>query len=233
MDEIRFKQVSEIDLESSFFHYTNSSNIESIFRNGLEPRIGKNSKGIEKSRKVFFSIGEKNVLILMDAWIKWLILRPKSTFIYRCGIFCMTNSCFPRIVVDTIFKNWIKRDSKINYAIKKLNNILENSVFLVLNLEEGKDFSYDDIDEVKNQKYSRNQLKYIYSYDSNVNNSKQEPWNMHTFFNINIASSKISMLQYNDSVNANKILMFMIERNIAFVENSLPFLSKYYKYISN
>ena len=110
---------------------------------------------------------------------------------------------------------------------------MENSVFLVLNLEEGKDFSYDDIDEVKNQKYSRNQLKYIYSYDSNVNNSKQEPWNMHTFFNINIAPSKISMLQYNDSVNANKILMFMIERNIAFVENSLPFLSKYYKYISN
>ncbi len=35
--------IKNIDLEHSFFHYTNINNLESIFKNGLEPRIGLNS----------------------------------------------------------------------------------------------------------------------------------------------------------------------------------------------
>ena len=48
----------------------------------------------------------------------------------------MTNKIFPRFVVDLIFKNSIENNSKINYACKKLDEILENSVFLKLNLIE-------------------------------------------------------------------------------------------------
>ena len=60
------------------------------------------------------------------------------------------------------------------FACKKLDNISENSVFLKLDLVENIDFSYDDIDEVKNQPFSRKQLSYIYTYGNDVNDSKME-----------------------------------------------------------
>ena len=59
----------------------------------------------------------------MDAWIKWLILRPKNNFIYKCGSIYMTHKIFPRLVVDILFKKWIKSNKKINYACKKLDDI--------------------------------------------------------------------------------------------------------------
>lgn len=164
LDIHKFKciDICEIDKNTSYFHYTNNENLDNIFNFGLEPRIDKNSIGIEKSKKVFFTIGFDNTLILMDAWIKWLVLRPKSNFIYRCGTFFMTKSYFPKFIVDNIFKNWIKSEKRIKNACESLNRILNDSVFLLLDLEKNIDFLYNDVDEVKQQKFSREQLRYIY-----------------------------------------------------------------------
>ena len=39
----------------------------------------------------------------------------------------MTNKIFPRFVVDLIFKSSIENNRKINYACKKLDDILEKA----------------------------------------------------------------------------------------------------------
>ena len=59
MDNISMIDINEINLENVFLHYTSKDNISNIFNNGLEPRIGENSKGIEQTKKIFFTIGEK------------------------------------------------------------------------------------------------------------------------------------------------------------------------------
>lgn len=35
------KDISQIDMNNTFFHYTNKNNLNTIIKNGLEPRIGK------------------------------------------------------------------------------------------------------------------------------------------------------------------------------------------------
>ena len=45
--------IKEINYEKSYFHYTNKKNLDSIIENGLLPKIGKNSKNLELTKKFF------------------------------------------------------------------------------------------------------------------------------------------------------------------------------------
>lgn len=224
--------IKELNKTTVFLHYTDKRNVKSIFSVGLLPKIGKNSKNIELNKKVFFTEGFDNTLFLMDSWIKWLVLRPKSNFIYKCGCFYMTHKIFPKIVVDLIFKNWIKSDKKVKYACEKLDNILKNSVFLKLDLVENVDFSYSDIDEVKNQSFSRKQLGYVYTYGSDVSDSKMELWNMHTLKDKIIEPEKIKLIQINNNSCAKDIVLYMVDNTELSIENKCPFLVKYLNYLN-
>lgn len=231
-DIIKMKDIKDIEVNNLYFHYTNIKNIGSISRNGLEPRIGKNSKGIELNEKIFFAIGDVGVLVLMDAWIRWLLLRPENTIIYELGSFFMRKSYFPKIIIDKIFNAWIKDEAKFYKSIKKLEKILDDSVFLILDLEEKIDFDFNDIDEVKAQKYSRNQLKYIYCYDkSDVNNKKMEYWNMHTYSGKCVNKEKISLLHNDKEISANKILVHFAKNNEEYIFENCKFLYKYLNYL--
>lgn len=224
--------IKELNKTTVFLHYTDKRNVKSIFSVGLLPKIGKNSKNIELNKKVFFTEGFDNTLFLMDSWIKWLVLRPKSNFIYKCGCFYMTHKIFPKIVVDLIFKNWIKSDKKVKYACEKLDNILKNSVFLKLDLVEKVDFSYSDIDEVKNQSFSRKQLGYVYTCDSDVSDSKMELWNMHTLKDKIIEPEKIKLIEINNNNCAKDIVLYMVDNTDLSIEDKCPFLVKYLNYLN-
>lgn len=224
--------IKELNKTTVFLHYTDKRNVKSIFSVGLLPKIGKNSKNIELNKKVFFTEGFDNTLFLMDSWIKWLVLRPKSNFIYKCGCFYMTHKIFPKIVVDLIFKNWIKSDKKVKYACEKLDNILKNSVFLKLDLVENVDFSYSDIDEVKNQSFSRKQLGYVYTCDSDVSDSKMELWNMHTLKDKIIEPEKIKLIEINNNNCAKDIVLYMVDNTDLSIEDKCPFLVKYLNYLN-
>lgn len=224
--------IKELNKTTVFLHYTDKRNVKSIFSVGLLPKIGKNSKNIELNKKVFFTEGFDNTLFLMDSWIKWLVLRPKSNFIYKCGCFYMTHKIFPKIVVDLIFKNWIKSDKKVKYACEKLDNILKNSVFLRLDLVENVDFSYSDIDEVKNQSFSRKQLGYVYTYGSDVSDSKMELWNMHTLKDKIIEPEKIKLIEINNNNCAKDIVLYMVDNTDLSIEDKCPFLVKYLNYLN-
>lgn len=221
--------IKDIDINNSFLHYTHKSNIESIMEKGLLPKIGKNSRNIELNKKVFFTVGFDNTLILIDAWLKWLILKPKNNFVYKCGCFYMKHRIFPRFVVDLIFKKSISNGRKIKYAYKKLDGILENSVFLKLDLVENVDFSYKDTDEVKKQNFSRKQLSYIYTYENTID-ERLELWNMHTLKDKVIESSKINLIKFDDTYCAKDVILYMVKVSKLNLKDICPV---FYGYLKN
>ncbi|MCL2038484.1 hypothetical protein FWG86_01080 [Candidatus Saccharibacteria bacterium] len=224
---MKILDITEINLSEAFLHYTAASNLDSIAEKGLRPAIGKNSRGIELSEKIFFTVGGKNMLILMDAWLKWLVLRPKSDFIYRSGVFFMTQKWFPASVIEALFALWIKNPRRSQRACKKLKAILENSVFLALDLEEGVDFDHHDIDEVKSQEFSRGQLKFIYSYGYDLGSLTMEPWNMHTYSGKTVNRSKVSLLALGDQLSAHAILHHLAENHRDYIKSHCRFLQTY------
>lgn len=224
------KDISQIDLKHSFFHYTNKHNLDTILRNGLEPRIGENSLYIEKTPKVFFVEGEKGIITIMDVWLKWLTSKScTNKFIYWLGTFYMKTPFCIKSIPNNIVKKNLKDIKKRNKVYEKMKYILNNSVFLVLDLKENIDFDYKDIDEVKNT-YYESFLKLLYPSDSNIKDTKIEYWNMHTYSNKIIEPSKITLLKENNNDNANKILIKIIENNIEYVKNNYEFLYEYYIY---
>lgn len=230
-NQMKSVDILDVDLNCVFLHYTNEKNLPSIFKEGLKPKIGENSKGVEKTKKVFFTIGDKSALIIMDVWLKWLISRPKNKYIYRLGAYLMTKKYFPKFIYNIIFNVYYNSEKKFYTACDDLKKILDDSVYLVLDLEENVDFDYNDIDEVKEQNFPRKFLKNIYQYNSDVNNNKMEFWNMHTYTNKLIEIEKISILKYNNNYKAQNIIKYLIDNNFEFVKENCKLLLKYYNYI--
>ncbi len=230
MNYFDYMDVEKLNDETAL-HYTNIKNLESISKKGLQARIGKNSKVIEKSKKVFFSVGTKGALVIMDTWLKWLVARPISNVIYYIGAFLLKVPFFPKIIHKVIIR-LNKNRVKYRWAYKKLKKILDNSVYLVLDLEENIDFHYNDFDEVKKYNhYPQSILKDVYAIDSDVLDPKMEYWNMHTISNETIEPRKIRILKFNDEICASIILKYLIEENADFVKDKCRLLHQYYEYI--
>ena len=126
----------------------------------------------------------------------------------------------------------MKNKNKRIKVFNQLKNILDNSVFLILDLKENVDFSYNDIDEVKDT-YYESFLKLLYPNESNIKDKKMEYWNMHTYSNKVIDSSKISLLKVKNEYSASKILEQLVINNIQYVKQNLNFLYEYYNYFYN
>ena len=213
-----------------FLHYTSIDNLDSICINGLQPKIGKNSKVIEKTKKIFFTIGDKGALVIMDSWLKWLVAKPMSNFIYYIGAFLLKVPFFPKIIHKIIMK-MNQNKKKYKWSYKKLKEILDQSVYLVLDLEEKIDFNYDDVDEVKKfSHFPSSFIESLYAYDSNILDETMEYWNMHTLSNKVIEPNKIHILRLKNQTQASEILKILIEKNIEFVKENCCLLYEYYKY---
>lgn len=230
---IRVKDISQINIKHTFFHYTNKKNLDTILETGLEPRIGENSLYVEKTPKVFFMEGEKGIMTIMDVWLRWLTAKSGvNKFVYWLGTFYMRIPFCIKSIPNNIVKKNLKNTKKRNKVYKKMKYILDNSIFLILDLEEKIDFDYNDIDEVKNTYYS-SFLKLLYLSNSNLKDSRIEYWNMHTYSNKIIGAEKISLLKENNKDNANDILINIIERNMKYIQDNHEFLYEYYIYIQN
>lgn len=225
------KDISEINLEHSYFHYTNKQNINTIFKDGLEPRIGENSLYVEKTPKVFFVEGETGIITIMDVWFKWLTAKSSyNKFIYWLGTMYMRIPFCIKCIPNYIVKRNLKDTKKRNKVYEKMKYILDNSVFLVLNLTPKEDFDYNDVDEVKNT-YYESFLKLLYPSDSDIKNVKMEYWNMHTYSGKVINPKKISLLMDKKNYSANTILVKIIENNLDDIKYNYDFLYEYYIYI--
>ncbi|MBE6157097.1 MAG: hypothetical protein E7161_05115 [Firmicutes bacterium] len=228
--ELSFIDISEIELNNVFLHYTNINNLTSIAQKGLVPKIGKNSKVLEKTKKIFFSVGDKGALVIMDSWLKWLVGKPINNTVYYIGAFLLKVPFFPKFIHKLIVKV-NKNKWKYKWSYKKLKSILDNSVYLILNLEETIDFDFNDVDEIKFSKYPRWFIKDFYSNNSDVTDAKMEYWNMHTFSNKIVDPQKIYLLKMDNEINAGQILKYLIENNFEYVKQNCKLLNKYYEYI--
>ena len=228
------KDISQIDLEHSFFHYTNKHNLDTILKNGLEPRIGENALYVEKTPKVFFVEGEKGIITIMDVWLKWLtgkISTGKFKYWFGTAIYMKIPFCIKSIPKNMVKKSLASKEKRLK-AYVKMKEILDNSIFLVLDLKENIDFDYNDIDEVK-KTYYESFLKLLYPTDSDLKDKKMEYWNMHTYSNKSIDYQKISLLKNKDHYDVNNILISIIEKDIKYIKNNYKFLYEYYIYIQS
>jgi len=231
--KIEMKDIAEIDLEHSFFHYTNKKNLTDIIKNGLEPRIGENSIYVEKTPKVFFVEGQRGILTIIDVWLKWLTAKGNNKkYIYGIETLYLRMPFCIKAIPNYVVKMNLENKKKRNKAYKKMRDILENSIFLVLELEENIDFSYDDIDEVKST-YYESFLKLLYPKESDLKDKKMEYWNMHTYSSKTIKANKTTVLKDGNKYKANQILIEIIEQNIEKVKKDYQFLYEYYLYLND
>lgn len=62
-----------------YFHFTTTKALESIDEKGLLALIGDNSRGVEKTHKVFFSESLENAARCLDVWVRWRIVHSQKT----------------------------------------------------------------------------------------------------------------------------------------------------------
>lgn len=224
------------DLYSNYFHFTKKSNLDSISKSGLSPRIGCHAKYIEKTKKVFFVEGLDNLLILFDCWINVYYYLPKIPFIYTLGAFFLRQRWFPQIIADGYFGVLKKVNIHKMRAFKVFDKLLNESVLLNLKLEEGLDFSYDDFDEIKMRGYKKRHLE-VMGYSPKyaiLSNSSMDKWNLHTFTNQTVDKRKIKLCTLeNGSYELRDIFNFCIENTKIDIKNLCPNLYEYLRYKKN
>lgn len=219
-----------LDQGNCFLHYTLKKNLQSIEKEGLLPKIGPNSRHIEKTEKIFFCVGTDGFLTIMDIWLKWLAVQTNvPKWFYKFGCWWLRSKYTPKVfstIYIKIFQNMHLTKKRSRKVLKK---ILDESVILVLKLKEGRDFSFEDIDEAKNVYKVNSAIKYMYPDKERFSDDKLEYWNMHTFSGKSIPASKISLLKVNGYTKANDVLKYFIEQNPEKCKKEHPLLFKYYK----
>lgn len=199
-----------LDRNEVLFHFTKSSNLEAISSLGLLPMIGKNSMGIENTKKVFFSKGYKGFLEICDVWINWLI--------YTYG--------FDKFVSDSDreygfrevreeYKKFFKQGLYNNQenrmkAFSMMKSFMEENIVLSLDLTEGVEYESDDIDEAKIRANDTDFIRYIYCNHVN-SDTLMDPCNMHTKSDLIVSSDKITLVDCDGELSALYLLDVIYE----------------------
>lgn len=228
MDQYR---ISKKDINTNFFHFTKQKNLESIQNKGLVPKIGFHAQALEMTKKVFFVEGLDNLLILFDCWIHVCSVYPLIPGLFNLGAKLMRYKWFPKSIVNVYFK--YMKYNKIHklIAYKYFDRFLKRYVLLNLNIQEGIDFNFDDIDQIKAKKYDRDYLVkggYSLKY-SDLESTKMDKWNLHTFSNHGIEPSKLRICYVNQSYAMIEILRYAIKNTNLEIENVCPVLFDYLK----
>lgn len=199
----KFK-LSEINSEKAFFHFTKKIGLENISQKGLEAVIGENSKGPENTPKVFFAQGKKGVMDLSDVWLKWLMNRrfgwTEIERKYNGDEILHQVSLWDQ---EFLGRRYLLDSRKKNEIFEKMFKDMNSRVYLVLDLKEGIDFSFEDIDEPKHSallcKKNGNDRNYRYMKEfygkvGCAENDRVEKFNLHTFPYCSVEVDKISQL---------------------------------------
>ena len=192
---MKFIKINDIDPIKTFFHFSRIDSRESIEKNGLQAVAGgENEAAKDRNNKtIYFSKGINGVLKLIDVWA-------------RCE--------YDRYAMST--RN---TGHKINYGyqgydrevmrkiiFEKLYNDFKNRQYYTIDLIEGEDFEYDDIDVKKEAvRYfdEKTKAKAVWEYgpysqwgtEDNPNNL-QEDWNRNTKIgNRTISSDRLKIIE--------------------------------------
>lgn len=222
-------QLTINDTNEKYFHFTKKKNLNSIKEKGLMPKIGFHAQALEKTKKVFFVEGLDNLLILFDCWINVCKKYPHIPGLFNIGCAIMQTEWFPKIIINTYFK-YIEINKFHKFvAYKYFDIFLKKFVLLQLNIEQEIDFSYEDIDQIKSKNYCKDYLiKAGYSpLYSDLDSTKMDRWNLHTFSGCGINSDKLIICYVGDCCSMFDILMFALKNMKIDIKNICPVLWDY------
>ncbi len=154
--------INEIDLDNALFHFHPREFYEEVQNHGLQPRIGDNANGIEKTEKVFFSKGIDGVLKLWDVWLKWEMKHAFNGDNKYPGLFKnaqeradMENYWHQNVPangdykeIKNFFYNFPEKYKQKFFDIIILQKI-QNQDYYILDIEDGKEYDSNGIDENK------------------------------------------------------------------------------------
>lgn len=222
-------QLTINDINENYFHFTKKRNLDSIQNKGLIPKIGFHAQALEVTKKVFFVEGLDNLLILFDCWINVCEKYPHIPGLFNIGSAIMRYNWFPKIIINAYFKYTELNKFHTFIAYKYFDIFLKKFILLNVEIEQEIDFSFDDIDQIKNKNYRKEYLiKAGYSpLYSNLESSKMDKWNLHTFSGHGISFDKIKICYINDSYSMFDVLMFALKNTKIDIENVCPVLWKY------
>lgn len=228
---MRKYELSLKDINSNYFHFTKANNINSIKKNGLLPKISFHAQSLEDTKKVFFVEGLDNLLILFDCWINVCEKYPLIPGMFQLGTKIKGKNKLSKLFINLYFK-WteINKFHKL-IAYKYFDYFLEKYILLNVNIKEEKDFSFNDIDQIKAKGYDKEFLikgGYSLKY-SDLNSIKMDKWNLHTYTNHGIGSSKLKICTINNSYNMIDILTYAINNTKINIKDVCPVLYEYLK----
>lgn len=197
----------KLDDISTFFHFSPLEQKQSIECSGLLAKIGDNAVGIEHSPKVFFSKGKLGMLETCDVWIKWMMNRAFG-ITDKYEFYQGKNLQERKKGIDEWNREFISREylndkEKLERVFEIVYQSMQRQEYYRLDLIEGIDFNYQDIDEAKEEalrkKSQGNIINYIYQKEmygdfSNIESPIMDSWNMHTKPYKEIEKEKISQV---------------------------------------
>lgn len=216
-------KLSDVDKENTFYHFTKQIGLQNIFVNGLEATIGENSVGVEESPKVFFAQGDEGELKICDVWIKWLMNKEFGFNGLRRQyegeeLYSKANLWNKEFTERTYLKDTEKK-SKI---FEEMFEYMRQRAYLMLDLKEKIDFSFDDVDDAKQfaltEKIQGRDSKYKYMKEfygnyGNADIDRVEKFNLHTFPYKSVEPEKITqIISSNGNEDALSILLEIYER---------------------
>lgn len=224
-------ELSINDINDNFFHFTKKSNLESIKSKGLLPKIGFHAKSLEETKKVFFVQGLNNLLFLFDCWINVCEKYPLIPGMFNIGSRIIKYKWFPKSIMNAYFKYTEFNKLHRFIAYKYFDKFLSNFILLNLDIKEEIDFSFDDIDQIKAKGYHKEILikggyRELYS---DLESIKMDKWNLHTFSNKGVDSSKLKICYVDKSYKMLDILNYALNNTTLDIEQICPVLWKYLK----
>lgn len=203
--KIDLTKLSDEELQNSCFHYSLKKDKNSIDKNGLETRIGRNSEGIDKLSSIYFSYGIEGALETWDVWLKWRANRLYSPYWQEEN----------KVIIEKLENDTATEEEKKEYYYKselwneafssgrykedkeKMEFLydfqideMQASNYYLLYLKEGEEFSFDEVDVKKDANLKRKDtpndmgykiFKEMYGPYSDFDSNKVEKWNMNTF----------------------------------------------------
>ncbi len=219
------------DMNENYFHFTRKENLKSIEIKGLIPKIGFHAQALEVTKKVFFVDGLDNLLILFDCWINVCEKYPHIPGLFNIGSFLMQYKWFPKSFVNFYFKYTELNKMHKVVAYRYFDKFLKKYVLLNVDIVENVDFSFNDIDQIKNKNYCKDYLiKAGYSpLYSDLESNKMDRWNLHTFSGHGIGVDKLKLCYIDNSCSMFDILMFAIKNTSIDIKSMCPVLYDYLK----
>ena len=248
--EIDFSKLTDDELQKIIFHFSLIADKNSIDKNGLKSRIGRNSKGLDKLESIYFSYGLEGVLEAWDVWLKW-----RATKLYGSELLEIVNNGTSteqeikekRQLWDEEYTSGKYRDDKekIDFLFEYQIDEMLASNYYILDLKEGEDFSFDEIDVKKERTLNqdKNSISYkkfkeMYGEYSDIESAKVDKWNMNTFLGqkITITPDRIKKLTLpNGKKDVLSVIEFLYDKYKEIVpqEQQVQFdlLDKYIEYV--